>query len=128
MGWWGTNSDSIVRQAIIEMRQAIPDTYTYNMCAYMAIKLGHGEGTDGDSYAEKALSMLPDDMCLKDYNEWVCYLAMKGQEQRMSQMAKRYFDSGFYSETVLRYSYNELQGMDEGGIYLSSGDAAIIPK
>ena len=128
MGWWGTSSDSIVRQAISEMRQAIPDTYTYHYCAHMASKLGYDRDNDDDKHAEAALAMLPDEMHYQDYNEWVCYLAMKGQEQRMSQMAKRYFDSGFYSEAVLRYSYNELAGMDEGGIYLSSGDAAIIPK
>jgi len=128
MGWWGDNSDSIAHQIVVEMGQAIPNTYTYNMCAYMAIKLGHGEGTDGDAYAEAALAMLPDDMRLNDYNEWVCYLAMKGQMERMGQMAKRYFNSGLYSENVLRYSYNELAGMDEGGIILASGDAAVIPK
>ena len=129
MTWWNENKeDSLPRQVIREMREAIPNTYTYNKCAYMAIKLGHGEGTDGTPYAEAALTMLPDEMLLKDYNEWVCYLAMKGQKERLSQMAKRFFDSGLYSEAVLRYSYNELAGMDEGGIYLSSGDAAIIPK
>jgi len=127
-GWWGQNSDSIARQAIKEMSQAIPDTYTYHYCSHIAVKLGHGIDNDGDKHAEAALSMLPDNMQYKDYNEWVCYLAMKGDEERMSQMAKRYFDSGIYSEDVLRYSYNELAGMDEGGIYLSSGDAAIIPK
>ena len=67
-------------------------------------------------------------MTLSDYNEWVCYLAMKGQMERMSQMAKRFFDSGLYSEAVLRYSYNELLGMDQGGIILANGDAAVIPK
>ena len=128
MGWWGDSSDSIAHQVVVEMGQAIPNTYTYNMCAYMAIKLGHGEGTDGDVYAEAALAMLPDDMTLSDYNEWVCYLAMKGQMERMSQMAKRFFESGLYSEAVLRYSYNELLGMDEGGIILANGDAAVIPK
>lgn len=127
MGWWGTSSDSLARQVVVEMGQAIPDTYTYNMCAYMA-KMGHGDGTDGHQYAERALAMLPDDMRLSDYNEWVCYLAMKADTNRMAQMAKRFFDSGLYSEAVLRYSYNELAGMDEGGIYISSGDAAIIPK
>ena len=128
MGWFGQRSDSLARAAVHEMRAAIPDTYTYNMCAYMAIKLGHSDETDGDPYAEAALSMLPDEMQLSDYNEWVCYLAMKGQEERMAQMAKRFFDSGLYSEAVLRYSYNELSGMDEGGILIASGDAAIIPK
>ncbi len=128
MGWWGDSSDSIAHQVVKEMGQAIPDTYTYNKCAYMAVKLGHGEGADGDPYAEKALSMLPDKMGLSDYNEWVCYLAMKGHEERMSQMAKRFFNSGLYSENVLRYSYNELAGMDEGGIILASGDAPVISK
>ena len=63
-----------------------------------------------------------------DFDQWVCYLAMQGDETRMKTMAKRYFDSGLYSEAVLRYSYNELAGMDEDGIYIGNGDAAIIPK
>lgn len=129
MGWWGNNPDSVIRQAMNEMKQAIPDSYTYNYCAYRAIVSGHGDGeTNGDKYAEAALAKLPDDMQFFDYDQWVCYLAMKGHEQRMAQMAKRYFDSGIYSENMLRYSYNELAGMDEGGIYIANGDAAIIPK
>ena len=129
MGWWGTNSDSIVREVMSEMKQAIPETYTYNFCAYRAIVSGHiAEEKDGDKYAEAALAKLPDDMQFFDYDQWVCYLAMKGYEPRMAQMAKRYFESGFYSENMLRYNYNELAGMDEGGIIIANGDAAIIPK
>ena len=126
--WWGNKDNTAAHQAIVEMSQAIPDTYTYNFCAFNAIKLGHGIGTDGDKYAEAALRMLPDDVPDADYNDWVCYLAMKGQEERMAKMAKHYFESGTYSENVLRYSYNELAGMASGGIYIANGDAAIIPK
>ena len=128
MGWWGNNSDSVVRQVMSEMKQAIPDTYTYNFCAYRAVGTGHVEETDGDKYAEAALAKLPDEMEFFDYDQWVCYLAMKGYESRMAQMAKRYFDSGIYSENVLRYGYNELAGMDADGIYIGSGDTSIIPK
>ena len=128
MSWWNNRNDTTARQVIREMSQAIPNTYTYNLCALTAIKLGHGIGTDGDKYAEAALAMLPDDMQYDDYNEWVCYLAMKGHEERMAMMAKRYYDSGIYSETLLRYGYNELAGMDYNGIYIANGDAAIIPK
>ena len=128
MGWWGTSSDSIVRQVMNEMKQAIPDTYTYNFCAYRANITGHSTETDGDRYAEAALAKLPDDMEFFDYDQWVCYLAMKGDEPRMKSMAKRYFDSGIYSEDILRYSYNELESMDGDAIFISSGDAAIIPK
>lgn len=126
MGWWGNNSDSVVRQVMSEMKQAIPDTYTYNFCAYRAT--GHVEETDGDKYAEAALAKLPDEMEFFDYDQWVCYLAMKGYESRMAQMAKRYFESGIYSEAVLRYSYNELAGMDKDGIIIGNGDTSIIPK
>ena len=128
MGWWGTNSDSIVREAMNEMKQAIPDSYTYNFCAYRAVVSGHSDEKDGDKYAEAALAKLPDEMQFFDYDQWVCYLAMKGNESRMAQMAKRYFDSGIYSENMLRYSYNELRGMDVGGIYIGNGDGVIIPK
>lgn len=127
-GWSGNEDGSAAHQAIVEMSQAIPHTYTYNLCAFNAIKLGHGIGTDGDAFAEAALSQMPDDVPDADYNDWVCYLAMKGQEERMAKMAKRYFESGTYSENVLRYSYNELAGMESGGIYIANGDAAIIPK
>lgn len=128
MGWWGTKSDSIVRQVISDMKQAIPDSYTYNYCSYRAVVSGHMEEKDGDKYAEAALTKLPDEMQFFDYDQWVCYLAMKGDEVRMKPLAKRYFDSGIYSEAVLRYSFNELAGMDENSIYIANGDAAIIPK
>jgi hypothetical protein len=128
MGWFGNSSDSLAREVIREMSQAIPDTYTYNYCAYRAILGGHGIDTDSEKYAEAALSMLPDDMQFFDYDQWVCYLAMKGDETRMGQIAERYFNSGIYSENMLRYNYNELAGMDEGGIIIANGDASIIPK
>ena len=126
---WFQQEDTTAQHVIREMSQAIPDTYTYNYCAYSAIVSGHGTGeTDGDRYAEAALARLPEEMQFFDYDRWICYLAMKGDELRMGQMAKRYFDSGIYSEAVLRYSYNELAGMEPGTIFLSSGDTAIIPK
>ena len=128
MGWWGTKSDSVVREVMSEMKHAIPDSYTYHFCAYRAVMSGHSDEKDGDKYAEAALANLPDELQFFDYDQWVCYLAMKGQEERMAQLAKRYFNSGLYSENVLRYSYNELVGMEQDGIYIANGDAAIIPK
>ena len=71
MGWWGNNSDSVVRQVMSEMKQAIPDTYTYNFCAYRAVVTGHVEEANGDKYAEAALAKLPDEMEFFDYDQWV---------------------------------------------------------
>ena len=124
---WFHQEDSTAKQVIHEMEASIPDSYTFNFCAYRESVSGKGYG-DPKTYAEAALTKLPDDMQFLDYDNWVCYLAMQGDEVRMKPMAKRYFDSGIYSEAVLRYSYNELAGMDENGIYIANGDAAIIPK
>ena len=124
---WFQQEDSTAKQVVREMEQIIPDSYTFNFCAYRESAQGKGYG-DHKKYAEAALAKLPDEMQFFDYDNWVCYLAMQGDETRMKPLAKRYFDSGIYSEAVLRYSYNELAGMDEGGIYIANGDAAIIPK
>lgn len=124
---WYQQEDSTAKQVVHEMEAAIPDSYTFNYCAYRESVSGKGYG-DPKNYAEAALAKLPNEMQFFDYDNWVCYLAMQGDEARMRPLAKRYFDSGIYSETVLRYSYNELAGMDEDGIYIANGDAAIIPK
>ena len=124
---WFQQADSTAKQVVREMEQTIPDSYTFNFCAYRESMQGKSYG-DPKKYAEAALTRLPDEMQFFDYDNWVCYLAMQGDEVRMKPLAKRYFDSGIYSEAVLRYSYNELAGMDEGGIYIANGDAAIIPK
>lgn len=123
----GVKSD-LSHQVLVEMQQAIPDTYTFNFCAFRGVTMGHGLTDDMNMYAEAALANLPSDMRFADYDTWVCYLAMRGDDARKAQMAKRYFESGIYSENVLRYNYNELQGMDDGGIYIANGDATIIPK
>ena len=100
---WYQEEDSTARQVVREMEAAIPDSYTFNYCAYRESTSGKGYG-DAHAYAEAALAKLPAEMQFFDYDQWVCYLAMQGHEERMAQMAKRYFDSGIYSEAVLRYS------------------------
>jgi len=124
---WFQQADSTAKQVVHEMETTIPHSYTFNFCAYRESVQGNGYG-DPKKYAEAALAKLPNEMQFFDYDNWVCYLAMQGDEVRMKPLAKRYFDSGIYSEAVLRYSYNELAGMDMNGIYIANGDAAIIPK
>lgn len=124
---WEHPEDSTAKEVVREMEAAIPDSYIFNYCAYRESTSGKGYG-DAHAYAEAALRNLPDDMQFFDYDQWVSYLAMQGDEQRMKPLAKRYFDSGIYSETILRYNYNELAGMDKDGIIIANGDAAVIPK
>ena len=62
---WGLNScsrgknDGGIPRILERMERAIPETYTYNICAYRA-----SQGPD-NKFAEKAMTLLPDDIsCL----------------------------------------------------------------
>ena len=67
-------------------------------------------------------------MSFFDYDMWTGYLMMRFDEKRLTELCQRYYQSGLYSPGILQYNYNELQGMDEGGVYFGNGDACLIPK
>lgn len=118
------SEDTATRNILNDMEQAIPHDYYYYWCKYkqqMSIE-------DAYPYAEEALKHLPKEMGFFDYDMMLSYMIMRFDEARLSDFAKRYYESGIYSPRVLQYNYNELQGMDEGGIYFGNGDACLIPK
>lgn len=116
------NGEKVDMDGLFEqMKESIPDTYTYNMCAYYSM-VGEEKAYD---YAEKALQMKPDGG--KDIDLWTGYLMIRN-DSRLPAMAKRYYESGEYSPAVLQYNFNELQGMEDGGIYVGNGDVCLIPK
>lgn len=121
---WYVPEDSTAKQVLSDMEQAIPQSYNYFWCRY---KESAG-GEEANTYAEEALKRLPAQPSFTDYDMWTSYLAMRFDERRLSDLCERYYQSGLYSPTVLQYNYNELQGMDEGGIYIGNGDAVLIPK
>ncbi len=112
------------RLVLDEMEKAIPQDYYYYWCAYRQKK----GGTYAFDYAEEALKRLPGEPTFFDYDILTSYLVMRYDEPRLTEMCRRYYKSGLYSPSVLQYNYNELQGMDEGGIYFGNGDACLIPK
>ena len=111
-------------QILKDMEKSIPDEYEYFWCKYKQL----AGGEESFPYAEEALKRLPEQMTFFDYDMMTSYLTMRFDEPRLRDFAKRYYESGIYSPSVLQYNYNELQGMDEGGIYFGNGDACLIPK
>ena len=112
------------RLVLGEMEKAIPQDYYYYWCKYKQ----QAGGEDSFPYAEEALKRLPEQPTFFDYDMLTSYLMMRYDEPRLSDFCRRYYESGLYSPAVLQYNYNELQGMDEGGIYIGNGDACLIPK
>lgn len=121
---WYNKADTTANDVLREMGKAVPGSYIYNYACYrkyMGMEESH-------LYARAAMKQLPETMDQNDYDIWFCYAAQVGDEENMERIAKRYYNSGLYSPYVLQYNYNELQGMEENGIYIGNGDAILIPK
>lgn len=122
------------------MKQAIPDTYTFYYCAHEGSYLPEAEEkrykengamtlfAHYDAYADSAIACLPDDAYADDYEKWIDYLIDKCDSVRLTNILNRYYQSGLYPEEDLQYHFNELQGMDEGGVYVGASPGDIIGK
>ena len=105
------------------IQKAIPDTYTY----YLLAMETSNEWSKRREYGNEALKRLPEKMLQEDYDIWCTFLYKKGGK-RLKDMLTRYYESGLMPPEILYYHYNEMQGMEEGGIYLASLEADLIPK
>ena len=123
------------------MEQAIPESYTFYYSAYQG---GYEyEKYRGKSYgiaeyvafrnqfADRAIELLPEDAQADDYELWASYLMREKAGEDSTQLTRlltRYFDSGLYPAEELQYHFNELQGMDEGAIYIGATEGDITGK
>ena len=135
----GSNEYKRQKNVVGRMEQAIPDSYTFNYCAYESnYPKKVGEPYDWEAYArvhnqyaERAIELLPDDAQACDYETWIIYLHREKLDQdstRLTNLLTRYFESGYYPAEALQYHFNELQGMDEGAVYIGENEGDIIGK
>lgn len=132
---WGLKScsrgknDGGIPRVLERMERAIPETYTYNICAYRA-----SQGPD-NKFAEMAMTMLPDDISDRGYDAILGYLWMMGETDGtgwkaglFNDILSRQYEHGKYPSFILRFGYNQLQGMAEGGLFFGNGDAELFDK
>ncbi len=118
------------------MEKAIPGTYTFYYSAYQgSYKPEVPEGTDvttlfmhNEAYADSAIARLPDDSWADDYEVWIQHLIPKCDTVRLKKLLTRYYQSGQYPEEALQYHFNELQGMEKGGVYIAPHPGEMIGK
>lgn len=121
---WYDERDTTSAIVFREMQRAVPDSYIYYYAGYR-----EQQGNEASHrFAEEAIKRLPTNKSFEEYDIWTGYLAMRGDEKRLAELCKQYYESGNYPSDILQYNYNELQGMDNGGIYIGNGDAILIPK
>ena len=122
--WDNTTWNDSVREALMERaRKAIPDTYTYY---YLAMETSY-VSKERKVYAQEAMKRLPKHPLKEDYVTWCRYLCREDGKE-LKKMLKRYYESGLFPPDVLYYHYNELQGMEPGGIYLAEWEDDLVPK
>lgn len=68
----------------------------------------------------KAIKMRPDFEPM--YPSYVAYLVKTGRTDLMTDILKRWYNTGNYSYTMLSYAYNCMAGMEKNGILFVSGE------
>ena len=134
---WQTAQDYRKQMNVVgRMEQAIPNTYTFYYSAYVGgFNPDVPEGSDvmtlfmhRDDYADAAITSLPANALASDYELWAQYLIEKNDTLRLTRLLTDYYESGQYPEEALQYHFNELQGMDEGGVYIGAHEGDILGK
>ncbi|MBR5639498.1 MAG: hypothetical protein IKW83_07010 [Muribaculaceae bacterium] len=118
-------ANSVKRGLLEKMGKSIPDTYTYYICASQVFQ---NDQQGGITYAHKAYELIPKNKSLFDYDHWFYFLKTYGDKNDFSNFAKDYYDSGLYSEELLQFNLNELNCMENDGIFVGEGDASVGPK
>ena len=106
---------------LLEMEKAIPDTYTLYVIQYY-----HQGNIEKGKNIVKAMEMRPDN--IEMFPDYVSYLLQTGNEKKMAEVLKKWYDSGTYSPNLLNYSYNELCSTKDSAIIFVNGDSPIYSK
>ena len=108
------------------IKNAIPGSYSAYYCEYEGML---ATTTDRrELVADSAIVLLPKDAPAGDYELWTQYLIPKRDTVRIINVLTQYYESGQYPEESLQYHFNELQGMDEGGVYIAPHPGEMVGK
>lgn len=108
------------------IKNALPGSYTAYYCEYEGML---ATTTDRrELAADSAIVLLPKDAPAGDYELWTQYLIPKRDTVRIINVLTQYYESGQYPEESLQYYFNELQGMEEGGVYIAPHPGEMVGK
>lgn len=121
-----TDSSQLV---IKRMERAIPGSFTYNLCRLRM------QMSTANEYGERALDMVPDELHPMHVGTLISYMWFAGYAERdndrsalLNQLLRRQYEAGYYPDFALRFSYNQLEAMPSGAIYIGHGDLDLFPK
>lgn len=122
-----TAGNNAVDTIVSRMASAIPNTFTYHLCAFQA--------ANSKEHGDAALALMPDTIEAYDRSTLLGYLWQSGaaddtlcdHHRYWEQLLAKQYEGNAYPESILRYSYNALLGMDKNAIYIGNGDMGLFP-
>ena len=110
------------REALLALADEVsakaPQSYADYMIDYWT-KCVYGLRT-GDVHMSEAIAMRPD--YIASYPDYVAWLLRTDDEQSLTDILTRWYQSGEFSPTLLNYFYNVLVGLDERAVLFVNGD------
>ena len=116
---------------VSRMQQAIPDTYTFWYAVSQDDYWRKQNGYDGEKFRQiikNAVRLLPQKAQQRDYETLIIGARSLGYAEETKTLLSRYYTSNEIPKTRILYDYNELQGIDEGGIYIAKSTWDLIGK
>ena len=84
--------------------------------------------TRAREYADSAIAVLNNNVPAEDFDRLATYVRGKNDTLQLTKLLTHYYESGQYPASALQYHYNELQGMEKGGVYLGDTQDDVIGK
>lgn len=118
------NREEFIRKVLEEMKQAIPESFTYYLCS---LYLNDEQELEN---LKHAITLMPEDVCGSDVltlaaRAWL-YTYEIGETTQQELFQKSFQKQGI-PERIIRYSLNMLQSMEPNAVYFGNGDNALLP-
>lgn len=127
---WAGCSAAFMDSLVARMGRSVPGSLTWHLCAYR-----NDPSPDSPHGAQIAARAAQSDLRGEDANVALSYLLARGELcggaspcPTADSLLRRQWREGFYPEELLRFSYNQLQGMADGAIYFANGDTDVFCK
>lgn len=126
---------STIDTTMMQMKQAIPESFAYYLSMYELSLTREIRQDSMPDYGQLAISKLGDHAGGDDVFPVLGYLIMSGNADdstseyhpKWEQLMGQLYANRNYPDRLVRYIYNQFQGMDADALYFADGDNALFP-
>ena len=118
----GAKNQSVRMENILQdMGKAIPNSFEYNYCKWW----NAGNNFEYVNYLFKAFEIRDDSA--EAAPDFIVYYETHFDKNKRDKFLKKWYESKFFSQSLLNYSYNVLMSLDKNAVIITSGDNDTYP-